>query len=91
LSRRITKWRRQQRGWSGRVDVGLDVASCKAMNAEHRLRQRVDMLSGGGADASITVKKSSAKVGAHGKICVDTCLVEVQAKSRKWVGESFGK
>jgi hypothetical protein len=46
------------------------------MDVEHRLRQRVGVLSGDGADERITVKQSSSKVGANGNIGFGTLLVE---------------
>jgi hypothetical protein len=46
------------------------------MDAEHRLRQRIGVLSVGGADERITVKQSSTKVGVNSDIGVGTLLVE---------------
>ncbi len=54
--RRSNNGFRQRRCRRRRVDGGVGVVSCNAMNAEHRLRQRIGVLSGGGADARITVK-----------------------------------
>jgi hypothetical protein len=41
---------------SNHVGGGFGVASCNAMNAEHRLRQRIGVLSGSGAEERITIK-----------------------------------
>jgi hypothetical protein len=58
----------------GRVDVLFEVARCYAMNVEHRLRQRIGMMSGGGTVLSdsrvvrqetITVKYPFTKIGAQ--------------------------
>lgn len=38
------------------VHVGFRVASDKAMDAEHRLKQGIGVLSGGGADERITLE-----------------------------------
>jgi hypothetical protein len=52
-------FRRRRCRW-GRVDVGFGVACCNTMSAEHRLRQRIDLLSG------------STKMGAGSDI--DVCI-----------------
>jgi hypothetical protein len=58
------------------VDVGFGVASSIAMDAEHRLRQRISVLSGDGTDERITVTLSSTKAGAKGSIDDGTRLLE---------------
>lgn len=46
------------------------------MNAEHGLRQRIVVLSGGEANERIAVRHSSAKVRPHGDIVVSALLAE---------------
>jgi hypothetical protein len=46
------------------------------MDAKHWLRQGVCVLSSGGADVRVTVKKTSTKMGADSDLGVGTLLVE---------------